>query len=279
MKMNFKQNKPLIIVIIVVLSALCISAVTATAIEISKKSDPLPKGDSYGSYYDNNKPKEKEISLDSGVISLTYVRTENLKELPASKRADHYGTYDIYEDENKTEYMFLLDSDIYCGYRMSTVGIPTLKEDAIEEDKALEIADAFLNNTRKNGKEYVLFSCEYDELGGYYDIQYYCPVDGYKTDDIFRAWVDAQGAVTAFSEFNYNRYAKLKIASDKYDKASKNISKKISKRVGDADYSVADQYVSIDDSGKLILVNVIDLSTPYGEVSISQREKIVQIIK
>jgi hypothetical protein len=210
---------------------------------------------------------------------MTYVRTENLKELPASKRADHYGTYDVYADDNQTEYLFLLNTDLYCGYKMRTVGVATLQEDAIEKTKALEIADTFLNELRNNGKEYTLLSCVYDELAGYYDIQYYLPIDGYKSDDIFRLWVNAEGKVTSFSEFNYNRYEKVDIAADKYEKADKQLSDIVAKETNKVNFTLADQFISIDDSGIIVLVKVIDLRIPNGENYFVQRELYVQPIE
>ncbi len=281
MKKFFSKKNPIAVVCIIILLVLSISATAVAAVEILEQSDPIPQGDDYGAYYDNFKSKvrEKVIAINAETISATYVRTENLKELPASKRTDHYGTYDVYADDNQTEYLFLLNTDLCCGYKMSTVGVATLQEDAIEKDKALEIANAFLNELRNNGKEYTLLSCVYDELAGYYDIQYYLPIDGYKSDDIFRLWVNAEGKVTSFSEFNYNRYAKVDIAADKYSKAGKKLSDIVAKKANKINFTLADQYISIDDSGKVVLVKVIDLRIPNGENYIVQRELYVQPIE
>lgn len=280
MKKLFTQKNPMMVVIVAALLALFVSATVFAAVEILKQSDPIPSGNAYGAYYDNSrsKVKEKEIVVNSKTISVTYVRTENLKNLPVSKRADSYGTYDVYADQNQTEYLFLLNSDIYCGYKMSNVGVATLQENAIEKSKALNIADDFLKKTRSNADEYTLLSCVYDELAGYYDIQYYLSVDGYKSDDIFRLWVDAKGEVTSFSEFNYNRYTEIDIATDKYAKADQKLADVVFKEANKVEFSVVDQYISINDSGDVVLVKVVDLKIPDGEKYIIQREMYVQPI-
>lgn len=281
MKKFFNIKNSVGVVIISVLLVLAISVSAVAAAEMANQADPGPQGDNYGAYYDisQEKVKEKIIVVNSEKISLTYVRTENLKELPIYKRADSYGTYNVYSDENQNEYLYLINSDVYCGYKMNTVGIATLQENAIEKSKALEIANRFLKETRANNTEYKLTSCVYDELAGYYDIQYYLPVDGYKSDDIFRVWVDAEGKVTSFSEFNYKRYSNVKITADKYAKANQKLTGTVSKETKKVNFTIVDQYISIDDTGDVVLVNVIDLKIPNGENYIIHRELYCQPIE
>lgn len=280
MKKFFSVKKTIVLALISLLVLFVVSASTVTAAEILKQSDSIPVGDYYGAYYDNSKGKvsERTIDIDSQKIILKYVRTENLKEKPASKRSDNYGTYDIYIDDNQTEYLFLLNSDIYCGFKLNMVGIATEKENAISEDKAIEIANAFLFDNRDNYRNYKMSSCEYSELAGYYDIQFYLPVCGFKSDDIIRIWVDAQGNVVSFSEFNYQRYDHIEIEIQRYARADKKIGEIISTQTQKANFYVVDSYISIDNSGNIVLIKVIDIAIPNGDTSAIQREIYVQSI-
>lgn len=281
MKKFFSVKKPVGLALISLLIVLTVSVSAVAAVEILKQSDPVPEGDAYGAYYDNSKGKilERVLQVDSQNITLKYVRTENLKENPASKRADNYGTYDVYVDTNQTEYLFLLNSDIYCGFKLSTVGVATEKENAISVDDAMKVANDFLMVSRSNYRDYKLISCEYSELAGYYDIQYYLPIDGFKSDDIIRLWVDAQGNVTSFSQFNHQRYDRIKIDPEKYAQADKKLVEEISTQTHKANLSVVDSYISIDDAGNVVLIKVIDLEIPNGNSSVIRRELYVQPIK
>ncbi len=281
MKKIFSIKKPIGLILISLLIVLSVSVSVVAAAEILKQSDPVPEGDNYGAYYDDSKGKimERVMEVDSKKITLKYARTENLKEQPASKRADDYGTYDVYIDDSQTEYLYLLNSDVYCGFKLSSVGIATEKEKAVSQEEALEVANDFLMANRGNYRDYKLISCEYSELAGYYDIQYYLPISGYKSDDIIRLWVDAQGKVTSFSEFNYKRYEHIKVDPEEYAKADKKLAETIATQTQKANLSVVDSYISIDDSGNIILVKVIDLRIPNGKTFVVRREKYVQLIK
>lgn len=269
----------LVIILALFVSAISVSAVAAAV--ILKQSDPIPQGDYYGAYFDSSKVQDrgKTVVSNSERIFLKYVRTENLKELPVSKRVDSYGTYDVYVDENQTEYLYLYNSDVCCGYKMNIVGIATLQADAIEKSKALEIANEFLRETRVNYNEYQLASCVYDELAGYYDIQYYLPIDGYKSDDIFRVWVDATGKVTSFSEFNYKRYDNIKVRAEKYAKADQKLAGVVTKNTENSNFTIVDEYISINDSGDVILIKVVDLKIPNGDNYFTKRELYSQPIE
>ena len=274
-------KKPFCLALVLLLIILAVSALTVAAVEIFKQSDPIPDGDDYGAYYDDGEGKtmEKVIEIDTRKITVTYVRTENLKELPVSKRADSYGTYDVYTDDCGTEYLFLLDTDIYCGFKYGNVGMATEKEKAIPQNKALEIAGGFLKANRDNYSDYELISCEYSELAGYYDIEFFLPVSGYKSDDIIRLWVDAQGTLTSFSEFNYKRYESVTIDPEKFAQADKKLDETIAAQIKKADYSVVGSYISIDDAGNVVLIKEIDIEISNEKATVVRRESFVQPIK
>lgn len=275
MKIGFKR------LLTIALIVLLISGLAVAAVAVGKRSDLVPGGDAYGSYYNNEarRAAEKSITIDSKNIRLKYVRTENLKEKAAARRADNYGTYDVYVDDVETEYLYLLNSDIYCGFKMAEVGEATAKSEAIAEETALNISEEFLMANRGNYTEYELMSCQYSELAGYYDIQYYLPINGYKSDDIIRLWVNAEGEVTSFSEFNYKRYENIEIDAAKYAKAESKIDRSIAGLARDSDIEVADTYVSLDDSGKLILTKVVDVKAAGNSVVTVQTETYVERIR
>ncbi len=254
-----RKSKAIVILISLLIFIICAFSISVVA-NYFKKSDPIPEGDAYGAYYDDSasKIKEKNIKFDSEEITLKYIRTENLKEKPVAKRADSYGTYDIYTDNNQTEYLFLLNTDVCCGFKMSTVGVATLAKDAVSREEALSISNEFLQKMRTNNGNYELKSCVYSDLAGYYDIEYSFSTCGYKTDNVFRVWVNAQGEVTSFSEFNYMRYDNLNIDAKKYASAFNKLDSAMSKAVKNTDFEIIDEYISIDDSGKLILVRDIN---------------------
>lgn len=279
MKKFFTGGKTVGIVIFLTFALLWGSLSAGAEGKKTKQPDPAPAGDDYGAYYDEAKAKAKEQAamIRSEKTALTYVRTENLREVSVSERADHYGTYDVYVDEKQTEYLYLLDTDMCCGFRMSDVGTATPQQEAISQEKAMAIADAFLEVTRENSNAYKLLSCEYNELGGYYDIKYYFPVSSYKSDDIFRLWINAQGEVTSFSEFNYQRYDNLTITEEQRLEAAQQINKT---RASDAQkISVVDSYISVNDSGEVVLVEVVDITISDGEDSVTLREMYMQPIK
>lgn len=265
------------LLIVLTIGVILALTVTALSAEATRNNAAISAGDYYGRYYDEAKVNTavKTTTIDAEEKTLSYVRTENLKEKSVDSRADKYGTYDVYVDQAQTEYLYLLNSDILCGFKMKVVGEATAKEDAIEEAKAMSIADDFLKRIRSNAQEYKFLSCEYDELAGYYDIQYYLPVGGYKTDDIFRLWVNAQGEITSFSEFNHKRYDDLNVSAVGYKKAGNALESNIKTSIGtagDIKYSVVDSYISVDDNGEVILVEVIELRIPCGENYMVQRE-------
>ena len=181
-----------------------------------------------------------------------YIRTENLKSLPVEKRADSYGTYDVYVDTEGTEYLYLFNTDLFCGFKKETDGIPMGKKDAIDEDDAKKTAQEILQRYGRDPEKYIFDSCTYIELRGYYEIKYYTCYEKYKTDDVAIIWVSSKGEVTAFSEFNYQRYLQVKSFSDEaYKEAEKDIQAQLDKAKNVS--GVVNQYLEYDDDGNLRL--------------------------
>lgn len=281
MKKTVASRNALRTIVLITLFLLITSlSVLAAAKLIRASGDSVPAGDSYGAYIDESKigAGQRTIEFGSRTIRLSYSYTENLNELPASNRADNYGTYDVYVDANQTEYLFLLDSELFCGFKMIDVGMPNEQADAIPQEKALEIADRFLTEQRSNRSDYEFLSCEYRELNGYYDIEYYLPVCGYKSDDVLRLWVSSVGKLTAFSEFNYKRYDDLIIDPAAYEAANQKLGETVARDFENISFTVADSYITVDDNGRVVLVNVIDYTISSGDLTNLQRKLYLQPI-
>lgn len=278
MKKQFTLKRPLRTALILIAAVTAAAAAAAVAADVIKKSDPVPDGDDYGAYIDTakNKVLEKTAEIQGERVQLTYARTENLKEQRVSKRADCYGTYDVYTDSSENEYLYLFNSDLYCGYKQAAPVMPAYKADAVPEEQALKTAESFLKSLRSNGSDYELSSCVYDELAGYYDIEYALPVSGRKTDDIFRVWVDSKGQIASFSEFNYQRYDNLRVTEKQYAKAEEKLRKKIAAETDGAEYTVADTYLSVSDKGKTVLVMAVEYKIPVGNGMTTEREEFSQ---
>lgn len=267
---------------IIALVILVIVAVAAIVIvDALKKGGSEPKDNAYTSYYDDSgdKEMEKTVSLGSEEISIKYVRTENLKEQPLSKRADSYGTYDVYADAEGTEYLYLVNSNICCGFRKDDTGAAMDEDEAISEAEALAVADEYLSQNRENKDEYNMFSCEYSEQLGYYDIKYYRQACGYKTDDILKIWVNAEGSITAVSEFNYKRYDDLSISKEQYEKADSTLVNTIANDKKSSNKEVVDTYISMDDSGRVVLVKQVNIELASGDGTVTQSELFSQPVK
>ena len=276
------MKKKLFILSIIVIAVISLS-ITAMAAVSSWKSEAdknIPNNSAYGSSYDNSPNKElnKTFVFNSVSLNLKYVRTDELKDLSVDKRSDSYGTFDVYCDENNTEYLFLLNTDLFCGMKLDNIGQATPKANAISVDKANDIANSFLTKNVAEISKYKMFSCVYDELSGIYDIQYYKPINNYKSDDIVRIWVKANGEIGSFSAFNMNRYADISINSDSLKSADDKLNNNIATSLGSSKYTLVDSYLTMDDSGNMVLAYVIDYRISQGETYYTERNIFTQKI-
>ncbi|MBO4651843.1 MAG: hypothetical protein J5649_00830, partial [Lachnospiraceae bacterium] len=158
------------VVAVVVIVAAALIVKTVIADHSSKRSEPVPDEDAYGAYYDDseNKAITRAVNNGTNLITVYYVRTENLRNVSVSSRDDSYGTYDVYADEENTEYIFLYNTNLLCGMRKINVGSID-RENVISENSAIAIAETWIRNNKSNGCDYVYDSCVYEESGGYYD--------------------------------------------------------------------------------------------------------------
>ena len=164
--------------------------------------------------------------------------------------------FDVYVDNFGTEYYYLSGTDDLCGYLYENVGNCMDGDSIISEKTALEEANNLLSSIRDKD-DYVLSNCVFNELGGYYDIEFSYVINGYKTNDIFRLWINTEGKITAFSEFNHNLYDNYQLEYEDYEKAKSLLTDKIDENVND--YTIFDSYITTDKDNHLILVMLVDI--------------------
>ncbi|MBR7020665.1 MAG: hypothetical protein IKI15_06385, partial [Lachnospiraceae bacterium] len=109
--------------------------------------------------------------------------------------------------------------------------------------------------------------------GGYYDIMFYLPIEGYKSDEIVRLWIDLQGNINAYSDFNQNRYGMVSVTPEKLAEAQKKLMDLLETKYADSgkEVEVNSTYVSKNDAGETVLVMMVVIKEPdegimYGEL-------------
>lgn len=188
--------------------------------------------------------------------TLTYKETMNRSDAPANNRSDNYGTYDVYADRSGNDYVFLLNSDMLCGYKEASTAKSIDKVYAgqgITEEKAKEIAAQFVTLTLgEDSRQYKFKEITLSDINIYY-VTYSFYLGGIQTDDECVVWVDAvDGNISAWHAFNRGRY-------DVY--ANHNFSTKSAKEkleeqiplVKSANYEIFDQYITKTDDGMLVM--------------------------
>lgn len=199
----------------------------------------------------------KQVTLNgknSG--TLTYKETMNRSDAPAFSRSDSYGSYDVYADDTDNEYVFLLNSDMLCGYKEGSTAQSIDKVYAgqsVTEEQAKGIADRFVSMTLGNdSRQYKFKEITLSDINTYY-VTYSFYLDGIQTDDECVVWVEAaDGNISAWHAFNRGRY-------DGY--ANRNLSASAAKAkleeqiplVKSADYEIFDQYITKTDDGRLVM--------------------------
>jgi hypothetical protein len=197
---------------------------------------------------------------------LKYEKTEILSELPVKKRADDYGIYDIYIDNDEIEYLFLYNSDLFCGFWYNASNITKTKEKLINIETAIEIAQNYIKKIRDDYTSYEFVEILGDDntVNFCYEIYYYKPISRYKSDDILRIWIDTTGEIVLCTEFNYKRYDDVKyIDGEKVKNAEEKILRSFDDFIKNGGLiEVQDSYISFSDKGQLELVLDIIIRTP-----------------
>jgi len=265
-----------VIVLLTLIIVLVLSITLVSASEFIKKSDSVCSNDDYGPFVNPDNSTKRIINENDSYIELNYDRTENLSSIAVNKRIDNYGTYDVYIDGNQTEYIFLFNSDLLCGYKKKSKPAYYYGNEIISEDEAFSIAFDYLKKERDS--QYCFNEMWFEEYAYYYDISFYKEIDGYKTDDIIRLWISADAQIIAMSEFNYKRFDSITISTTQYDKANTAINEQISNMKSDYNVCEADRYITIDDYGKLKLVVLVDIKSKKVD-NFTRRIELVETIK
>lgn len=254
------KNKKKLLCTAVILGALVlISGVSALAQDVN--SAEIEQG-GFGVYVDDDKEATaKQVTLPGqDALSVQYVKTFNQSGTPLVSRPDVYGTYDIYTDEQGNEYIYLYDTDTFCGFKWKTAYIGELEpEDIITEQAARESAGAYLD--AQFGQNQTVYQPErsyYSSPNGVYVVEYVYYLNGVKTDDSCVVWVRADsGSVCAYNTFKHDRYAQLDLTVDttatrsKLDAALWDTG--VSPLYRSAAYEIADEYLTFDLQGSPVM--------------------------
>jgi len=131
---------------------------------------------------------------------------------------------------------------------------PAYDDPIISEKEAIDIANAFFEKNLEAFFEYELLSCNFIELQEWqYDINYYRPVSGYKSDDIANIWIKSTGEVLFYSARKLHRYDDVKLSEESIKAAEEKLIRKLDGKFGKGKYSVQDSCIRKDDEGYMIL--------------------------
>lgn len=263
-----KRKALIIVVSVIAVAAVIIASAVAISASLEKDSPTKISGNdsdtAFGKIENSHAVKNRTVNIEGKSISLSYKQTMNKSDLPVKERYDSYGTYDVYTDENEAEYLFLYNTDLLCGILSKYT--PPLTLDVISEETALEKAEEYLEKLLENADEYVLDSNFYNERGGYYDVRFYKPLKGHITDDEIKVWVKTDGEVYNFSAFNRGRYDKYESVKIEISKGMEYAKSKVASELKNEEYTFDDEYITLDDKGRLSVVYEVILNPASSPV-------------
>lgn len=217
--------------------------------------------DAVGKFVNKNASASKKVSVNGKNIIVKYQDSQNLKKTPFGKRADSYGSYDVYTDEKGTQYTYLANSDKLCGMKLSSVyGISGSKE-RIPENKALSAAKDYLKGVLPNIGNYKYEGITYKEKESIYEVKYRLKINGINTDDEIIVWVMNDGTIGAFSAFYNDRYSKIVVPAYEKEKLRKEVIVQANEYMLSVDKNsisqtktkIIDEWLTIDDNGNLCM--------------------------
>ena len=197
----------------------------------------------------------------------------NQSDLPVSERADKYGTYDVFVDDQDTQYVFLADSDLFCGF-LKTGASQETGGRFISELDARGIADAYLMDILGEDQREYVYEGMYCQSNMYH-ITYASYIGDFKTDDECIIWVRGEsGEIYACSMFNRGRYDRFRDSSLSFNDSTSLLMEKHPELETDFnDCEVLDRYVTLSDGGNLVVnyevYNSLDGSTQEYPVPVS----------
>ncbi|MCL2514262.1 MAG: hypothetical protein FWF08_10205 [Oscillospiraceae bacterium] len=219
----------------------------------------------------------KTFQLNGKQYTATYDHSYNLESLPPDKLTDIYGIQDIYIDDNMTEYEFLYSTDILCGMYLNNNNplrksyyeeinedftIEIYDKPIITEEEAINIANKFLGKNIDIFSEYKMIDSFFSGMQDDYDITYYRPVSGYKSDDIINIWVTSTGEVYFFAARNLYRYSDVKLSGEAIQTAEEKLNIRLDEQFGQGEYAVMDSYISKDNEGFMVMAYEVEHKAP-----------------
>ncbi|MCQ4021582.1 MULTISPECIES: hypothetical protein [unclassified Ruminococcus] len=154
---------------------------------------------------------QKKLELDGQMITLKYDYSYNDNEIAVDKRADVYGSEDIFIDENGTAYHYLYDTDKFLGFTNPSTNLDKIKGSIkVNKETAVDVAADYLSSFVENFEDYVYTETVEQDVGGVgvYDVRFYYYLNGVKTDDVARAWITPNGGVFSAYCFNMGKYSR-----------------------------------------------------------------------
>jgi len=219
--------------------------------------------DNYGMYINKRAKGARNIVYSDERVKLKYDRSENLSSRKPEDRSDAYGSYDVYVDDNGNEFYYLQNTDMLCGVKNKKIDGERLTP-FDNDDEAIKIAEEFMIKIFGSDHDYDFESCKIPPQRFYYEVIYRKYVNGYKTDDYVRLWVNFDGEVCAFSAFNRDRYDHIAINRPSAIASQQRSKSNIVDTLNSENFTIVDQYISKNEEGKLVMVSVIEYSLTDG---------------
>ena len=203
--------------------------------------------------------QKKDILLAySYTLNRTDTYTKDGSKVSPADMADSYGFYDVYVDEQKTEYDFIYNTDILCGISMFLSESDESK-DHIDQDRAVEIAKEYLLTVfpKDAVNAYKLEACVEVDWTSAYELTFYRFLGGYKTDDRLYLCMHTDGRMSTLIAWNLSRYDRFQDIADKID-GEKNraaFAAAFAAEYPSGHYRIAeDAYITLTDKGELAFV-------------------------
>lgn len=244
--------KKIKLVLVIVIGVVFISISSHVYAGYKMEADRRGGSENKNTYIDKDAKKKRNIRHKSKKISVKYNRTEVMPEKEIENQDEiEFGKYDIYKDNNNAEYIYLSDTDTYCGFREDGIGTNEY-ERTIDENRAKEIAKQYLKSIVETSEDYQLGEVLYQDWGYYYSITFIRCVDGIKTDEEIRIWVNTEGTVISYSNFMNGCYDGIKLNKEELKQAKLDTKDNIEDELGNTDYDIENQYITFKD-GKLVV--------------------------
>lgn len=221
--------------------------------------------DNYGMYVNKRARTSRKTKYFDKELKLTYTRSENLSPKLPEKRSDAYGSYDVYVDENENEFYYLQNTDVLCGVKNKKIDGDRLTPFETD-DEAIEIAEEFMAEVFGKDHDYDFETCKIPPQRFYYEVVFRKYINGFRTDDYVRIWVNFDKEVCAFSAFNRDRYDNVNLIrpaaaiTTTQQKSRSNVVETLSSE----NFTIVEQYLSKNSDGKLVMVSVIEYSLTDG---------------